>query len=191
MLPDNRSEWPETPSATPQTVQQRQSSHSGAMAALIVGVALFGVLIGIGVDRWAITNLSAKPPGAAVATALASDPAQQAIQQVIQRGDDEQAQAFANNDPSVMQDTSTRRLLSDTGRCQSGPALEWCDRHQVGQHRVGPGQRQRHHGHGDGLRDVDDDLLGRHDRAVARSQRIHAGSAEWQLGHLGGRAPGR
>jgi len=36
-----------------------------------------------------------------------TDPAQQAIQQVIQRGDEEQAQAIATRDTSVMADTST------------------------------------------------------------------------------------
>jgi ketosteroid isomerase-like protein len=46
--------------------------------------------------------------GSAPAVAgAAADPAQQAIQQVIQRGDEEQAQAIAANDASVMADTST------------------------------------------------------------------------------------
>ncbi|HEY1296322.1 MAG TPA: hypothetical protein VGJ60_24860, partial [Chloroflexota bacterium] len=104
------------------------------MAATIVGVALFGVLIGVGVDRWAVTNLPHTPLGvtlptvtigprtgpvaapngpvtsaqaAATPAPTPTDPTQQAIQQVIQQGDNEQAQAFAANDPTVMQDTST------------------------------------------------------------------------------------
>src|SRR5260221_9267369 len=44
-------------------------------------------------------------PGTTTTTA-AADPAVQAIQQVIQRGDEEQAQAIATNDPNVMKDTS-------------------------------------------------------------------------------------
>jgi len=45
-------------------------------------------------------------PGTTTTTA-AADPAVQAIQQVIQRGDEEQAQAIASSDPTVMKDTST------------------------------------------------------------------------------------
>jgi hypothetical protein len=45
-------------------------------------------------------------PSTSTATA-ATDPAVQAIQQVIQRGDEEQAQAIASNNSSVMADTST------------------------------------------------------------------------------------
>jgi hypothetical protein len=52
---------------------------------------------------------AAQAPAAGRATPVVtgSDPAQAAIQQVIQRGDDEQAQAIASNDPKVMADTST------------------------------------------------------------------------------------
>jgi hypothetical protein len=133
MLPDNQSQWPQPPAPKPEPAQRR-SSHTGAMAATIVGVALFGVLIGVGVDRWAVTNLPHTPLGvtlptvtigprtgpvaapngpvtsaqaAATPAPTPTDPTQQAIQQVIQQGDNEQAQAFAANDPTVMQDTST------------------------------------------------------------------------------------
>src|SRR5207302_6251310 len=85
----------------------------------LIGVALFSALIGFAVDRYVTTNFI--PSSAAVAAAPTSvpsvprigavaaqnDPAQQAIQQVIQRGDEEQAQAIASNDPTVMADTST------------------------------------------------------------------------------------
>ncbi|HEX8968225.1 MAG TPA: G1 family glutamic endopeptidase [Chloroflexota bacterium] len=91
-------------------------------------MALFGILIGFAADRWAISSFNQNPlaniiptittgprvgpvaapnGGAPVAQTAPTDPSQQAIQQVIQRGDDEQAQAFASNDPTVMQDTST------------------------------------------------------------------------------------
>ena len=97
----------------------------------MVGVALFGALIGFAADRWAVANFPQNPlvsgvtgitgpkvgpvaaPDGTSTTAqsapatTATDPTQQAIQQVIQKGDQEQAQAFASNDPTVMQDTST------------------------------------------------------------------------------------
>src|SRR5205823_864803 len=50
---------------------------------------------------------TATPASGQTASAAATDPAQQAIQQVIQRGDEEQALALASNDPTVMADTST------------------------------------------------------------------------------------
>jgi hypothetical protein len=136
MLPDNQSQWPDA--AQP---ARRRGQRGAGVAATIVGVALFGVLVGVGVDRWAITAFPQSPfgvgqptvttgprtgavaapnggttaqaaPTAAASTsssstATAADPTQQAIQQVIQQGDNEQAQAFENNDPTVMQDTST------------------------------------------------------------------------------------
>jgi hypothetical protein len=96
-------------------------------------VAIFGALIGMAADRWAVSNFGQNPLNASVPTittgprvgpiaapngggataqaaptaATSTDPTQQAIQQVIQKGDNEQAQAFANYDPTVMQDTST------------------------------------------------------------------------------------
>ncbi len=45
------------------------------------------------------------------APAAAADPAQQAVQQVIQKGDTEQAQAVSSKDLSVMSDTSTPDFL--------------------------------------------------------------------------------
>jgi hypothetical protein len=98
--------------------------------ATLLAVAVFGGLIGFAADRW----ISANPnPGvAAIAAAVptvgsaprvggraaqqngngstavpATDPQQQVIQQVIQKGDQEQQQAFTNNDPTVMSDSST------------------------------------------------------------------------------------
>ena len=49
----------------------------------------------------------ASPTAAPTPAATSTDPSQQAIQQVIQRGDDEQVQAITSNNPSVMADTST------------------------------------------------------------------------------------
>jgi hypothetical protein len=124
-----------TPPVTPAPPAHRPSRRY-ARAATLLAVALFGGLIGFAADRWVTTNVSSPataPPVAAAAptvgsvprvgpraaqngspptaratpAAAAADPAQAAIQQVIQRGDDEQAQALANNDPKVMADTST------------------------------------------------------------------------------------
>jgi hypothetical protein len=93
--------------------------------ATLVAVALFSGLIGFAADRWVTTNVPNPTAGQVAAAAptlgstprlgaraaqnggAASDPAQAAIQQVIQRGDEEQAQALASNDPKVMADTST------------------------------------------------------------------------------------
>jgi ketosteroid isomerase-like protein len=127
MLPDNQSQWPETPSPA-----RRRGQRGAGVAATIVGVALFGVLVGVGVDRWAISTFPHSPLGvgqptvttgprtgpiaapngrstaqAAPTSTATTDPTQQAIQQVIQQGDDKQVQAFESNDPTVMQDTST------------------------------------------------------------------------------------
>jgi hypothetical protein len=100
-----------------------------------LSVALFGGLIGVAADRWAVNTFGSSPVNVSLPTvttgprtgpiaapngsgttaqaaptptaATSTDPTQQAIQQVIQQGDNEQAQAFASNDPTVMQDSST------------------------------------------------------------------------------------
>ena len=116
MLPNNQADWDST-----QGPQRRGPGRSrrGGMAAIVIAFALFGALIGFAADRWVLSNGVATPtpvasgprtgPVAAPngAATVVTDPAQQAIQQVIQRGDEEQAQAFAANDPSVMADTAT------------------------------------------------------------------------------------
>ena len=125
MFPDNPFE--------PQPQRQRRQSGGRGLAATVVAVALFGALIGVAADRWALTNLPQNPLGgvslptvttgprigpvaapdgtrsaqAAPTPATTTDPTQQAIQQVIQTGDNEQSQAFEANDPTVMQDSST------------------------------------------------------------------------------------
>ena len=122
-----------TPSTPPPAQPKSTSRRGGRLAATVVSVALFGGLIGVAADRWAVSNFGQNPLNAssptvttgprigpiaapngsgqtaqAAPTATApTDPNQQAIQQVIQQGDNEQAQAFSNNDPTVMQDTST------------------------------------------------------------------------------------
>jgi hypothetical protein len=134
MNPEHPSEWQPT-EASQSPAPPRQSSRTtrrGGLAATVVGVALFGALIGVAADRWAVSSFSQNPLGSvgptittgprigpvaapngsgataqAAPTAASTDPTQQAIQQVIQQGDNEQAQALASNDPSVMQDTST------------------------------------------------------------------------------------
>src|SRR5216684_3371052 len=119
----------------PPATQPERSPRRWSIAASLIGVALFSALIGFAVDRYVTTNFSPTSPPVAAApttvpsvprigplaaqngasptatplpsTTAAADPAQQAIQQVIQRGDEEQAQAIASNNPSVMADTST------------------------------------------------------------------------------------
>jgi hypothetical protein len=134
MFPANQPE--ERPSETAQTTapistQPARRGPRPGLAATVVGVALFGALIGVAADRWAVMNYGGLPLGASAPTVTtgprvgpvaapngggttaqataptATDPTQLAIQQVIQKGDQEQAQAFASNDPTVMQDTST------------------------------------------------------------------------------------
>src|SRR5215469_16232904 len=116
------SEW--RPEQTP-TPHVHRPTRGRGLAATVVGVALFGALIGVAADRWAVSNLGSTPLGSIVPTittgpkvgpvaapngttaqaaptaTLSSDPTQAAVQQVIQHGDDEQAQAFANNDPTA------------------------------------------------------------------------------------------
>jgi len=124
MFPNNPEDWrplksPQSP--PPPAVPPQRSTRRWSVAASLVGVALFSALIGFAVDRFVTTNFSpaTTPPVAAAPTTVPSvprigpvaaqntDPAVQAIQQVIQRGDEEQAQAIASNDPTVMADTST------------------------------------------------------------------------------------
>src|SRR5262249_13753938 len=121
MLPDNQSQWPETPPPP-----RRRGQRGAGIAATIAGVALFGILVDVGVGRWAITTFPQSPvgvgqatlttgprtgpiaapnggttaqaaPTAAPTSTTTTDPTQQAVQQVIQQGDNEQAQAFESN----------------------------------------------------------------------------------------------
>jgi hypothetical protein len=93
---------------------------SKKIAATVISVALLGALVGFAADRWATTHsiptlvpvaavptVGSVPRVGPVAAQNAGDPDQLAIQQLIQRGDDEQAQAFSSSDASVMADTST------------------------------------------------------------------------------------
>lgn len=115
----------------------RPPRRSGRLVATVLSVAIFGALIGVAADRWAVSTFGPNPfnaslptittgprvgpvaapngggttaqpaPAPTSTTVTATDPTQQAIEQVIQKGDNEQAQAFAGNDPTVMQDSST------------------------------------------------------------------------------------
>ena len=133
------------------------------MAATVVGVALLGALIGVAADRWAISNFAPAPPGAVPPTVSTGrrtgpvaapdgsprvgqsapttcDPTQQAIEQVIQQGDQEQAQAFASNDPTLMQDTSTSAVAVNTGETNR-PSNYWVGVTSVGRLiQAGPGR---------------------------------------------------
>src|SRR5437762_7156353 len=130
MNPEHPSAWqPTEASQSPAPPwQSSPTSRRGGLAATVVGVALFGALIGVAADRWAVSSFTQNPLGSVgptittgprigpvaapngggtTAQAASTDPTQQAIQQVIRQGDNEQAQALASDDPSVMQDTST------------------------------------------------------------------------------------
>lgn len=104
MLPNNQSDWDRIERSQPGA---RGRSRRGSVIAVVIAFSLFGALIGFAADRWLTTTPGLNPPVSLTTSAAATDPAQQAVQQVIQRGDEEQAQAFAANDPSVMADTST------------------------------------------------------------------------------------
>ena len=135
MFPNNPQDWRPVEAQPPApVVQPERHPRRGGVAATLIGVALFSGLIGFAVDRYVTTtfNPTSLPAAAAPTTVpsvprigpladqdggsptatpapstAAADPAQQAIQQVIQRGDEEQAQAIAGSDPTVMADTST------------------------------------------------------------------------------------
>lgn len=136
MFSDHQSDWQPASTPQPRGSDQRPPQRRGGrLAATIISVALVGGLIGVAADRWAINTFGPNPLNVSIPTvttgprigpiaapdgsrttaqsaptpptAAATDPTQQAIQQVIQKGDEEQAQALAGNDPSVMQDTST------------------------------------------------------------------------------------
>jgi hypothetical protein len=120
---------PPSASATPPPAPIPHRRFSRATLGALLAVAILGGLVGFAADRWLITSgvnptlplvppVAARPtvgPVAAAAPAApqpapaasTTDPTQQAIQQVIQQGDDEQAQALASKDPTVMQATAT------------------------------------------------------------------------------------
>ena len=137
MFQDNPSEGRPADASQAPTPPTHSPRRGGRLAATVVSVAVFGALIGVAADRWAVNTFGSNPinvsiptittgprigpiaapngsattaqaaPTATSTAATATDPTQQAIEQVIQKGDNEQAQALAANDPTVMQDTST------------------------------------------------------------------------------------
>ncbi len=116
MLEDNSSQWDS---------HGQRSKRAGRRIGTrtLIAVALVGALVGGAVDRYAggfgqptvLPTLASVPRIGAVAapdapsatTSAPSDPTSQAIAQVIQRGDEEQVQAVATKDLTVMADTST------------------------------------------------------------------------------------
>jgi len=116
MLEDNCSQWDST---------GQRPTHGGRRSAArtLIAVALVGALVGGALDRYAggfgqptaLPTLASVPRIGAVAapdapsatTSAPSDPTSQAIAQVIQHGDEEQVQAVASKDLTVMADTST------------------------------------------------------------------------------------
>jgi biopolymer transport protein ExbD len=116
MLPSNASEW-ET--AEPSSKPGGPKPRGGLFVTLALLAVLIGVIV-VAVTRLPTGSLSrptaatapqpAAPPAAAVAggAGVPADAAtQQAIQQVIRRLDEAQAQAIATDDPRVMIDTAT------------------------------------------------------------------------------------
>jgi hypothetical protein len=114
MLPSNASEW-ETTNPSNKTGRSRRGGGLVLMLGLLI--VLVGVIF-VAVTRLptgtlsrpAATNSSAPSKPAAAAPAAAGvpvdAPTQQAIQQVIQRLDEAQAQAIATNDQTVMAATA-------------------------------------------------------------------------------------
>src|SRR5579864_4835844 len=120
MFSDNQSDLQPASTQQPGPVQRPPQRPGGRLAATIISVALFGGLIGVAADRWAVNTFGSNPLNVSIptvttgprigpiaapdgsgsraqptpTTAAATDPTQQAIQQVIQKGDNEQAQAF-------------------------------------------------------------------------------------------------
>ncbi len=95
--------------------RRRQQIAAGLLAVVLLASA------GVGAIRGAFTWPVAPPAPAAPAAAAPpqrvlapeSDSQNAAIQQVIQRANDEQAQAIASGNPSVMADTATDAYLQD------------------------------------------------------------------------------
>ena len=92
-------------------------------------------------------------PSAQIASAADQD-ATAAIQQVIQHSNDEQVQAIASHDSSVMADTATADHYQDLVAGQPGPARQRREQHQPGQPGVGRRRRQRLVGDRHDLRDL-------------------------------------
>src|SRR5438132_3271226 len=94
---------------------RRHRSHGGALLAaavagvLVTGLAAESVPPGTpGHQVWTTLTRGSPLATASVATAQPqTDPTLAAIQQVIQRANDEQAQAIASQNPAVMSDTAT------------------------------------------------------------------------------------
>ena len=72
-----------------------------------------------------------------------------AIQQVIQRSNDEQVQAIAARDPSLMADTLTADHYQELVQINQNLLEQRCGQHQAGQTGVGCRRGRRLDGHGD------------------------------------------
>ena len=75
---------------------------AGALAVLLAGCTVAVPDVGQVIDA-----LSGRPTPSAPAPTASFDAQQTAVQQVIRRANEEQAEAFAKNDPTIMRDTST------------------------------------------------------------------------------------
>jgi ketosteroid isomerase-like protein len=111
MLPSNTSEF--------ELKSPQAKKDGGPRAGLFVTIILLALLIGViafavtrlptgTLSRPAQSSASAAPTAAAVANGVTADATtQQAIQDVIRKLDEAQAQAIATNDPNVMVPTAT------------------------------------------------------------------------------------
>ena len=75
-----------------------------AIAAAVLAIFLAGCTVAIPDVSRVVDTLTGRPTPSAVAS---FDDQQTAVQRVIQRANEEQAEAFAKNDPTIMRDTST------------------------------------------------------------------------------------
>ena len=83
--------------------------------------------------------------------------------------------------PALMADTLTSDHYQELRADQPGLDRQRRRQHQAGQARVGRSRHRRLERHRHDLRDVDDDLRRRHDRSVARPQRLHPGARQRRL----------
>jgi hypothetical protein len=120
MLPSNVPDFEETEKAT----AARKRRGTGTTIAIVFGVLVIiaAVVLGgttlyrrSGLGRTPVAVATAAPvaAGGTAAPTTAPDADTAAIQQVIQRANQEQAQALAANDPSGMQDTATQEYFQE------------------------------------------------------------------------------
>jgi hypothetical protein len=112
MLPSNVPDFEETE----KTTAARKRRGTGTTIAIVLGVLVIIAAVVLGGTTLYRRSGLGRTPVAAGGTAeptTAPDADTAAIQQVIQRANEEQAQALAANDPSGMQDTATQEYFQE------------------------------------------------------------------------------